>query len=79
VTRIEKALNQLFGRERLTVKLETLRLMAQDYAEWHREPSPLPAKIDTMAYSYHYICWGEDSWTALGDFSNAWYSYAKHI
>ncbi len=58
---------------------ETLRLMAQDYADRHKEPPPLPATIDTMAYTYQRICQGEDPWTALGDFSNAWYGYAKHI
>ena len=58
---------------------ETLRLMAQDYADRHKEPLPLPATIDTMAYAYQRICHGEDPWTALGDFSNAWYGYAKHI
>ena len=61
------------------MKFETLRLMAQDYADRHKEPPPLPATIDTMAYAYQRICQGEDPWTALGDFSNAWYGYAKHI
>jgi hypothetical protein len=58
---------------------ETLRLMAQDYADRHKEPPPLPATIDTMAYTFQRICQGEDPWTALGDFSNAWYGYAKQI
>jgi len=61
------------------MRFETLRLMAQDYADRHREPPPLPATIDTMAYAFQRICQGEDPWTALGDFSNAWYGYAKHI
>ena len=61
------------------MKFETLRLMAQDYADRYREPPPLPATIDTMAYAYERIWQGEDPWTALGDFSNAWYGYAKHI
>lgn len=61
------------------MKFELLRLMAQDYADRHKEPPPLPATIDTMAYAYQRICQGEDPWTALGDFSNAWYGYAKHI
>ena len=60
------------------MKFETLRLMAQDYAERHKEPSLLPATIDTMAYAYQRICQGEDLWMALGDFTNAWYGYAKH-
>ena len=33
------------------MKFETLRLMAQDYADRHKEPPPLPATIDTMAYA----------------------------
>src|SRR6266702_4639249 len=61
------------------MKFETFRLMAQDYADRHKEPPSLPATIDTMAYAYQRICQGEDPWTALGDFSNAWYGYAKHI
>ena len=61
------------------MKFETLRLMAQDYADQHKEPPPLPATIDSMTYAYQRICHGEDPWTALGDFSNAWYGYAKHI
>jgi hypothetical protein len=61
------------------MKFETLRLMAQDYADRHKEPQSLPATVDTMAYAYQRICQGEDPWTALGDFSNAWYGYAKHI
>ena len=61
------------------MKFETLRLMAQDYADRHKEPPSLPAIIDTMASAYQRICQGEDPWTALGDFSNAWYGYGKHI
>ena len=61
------------------MSFETLRMMAQDYADRHKEPPSLPATIDTMAYAYQRICRGEDPWTALGDFSNAWYGYAKHI
>ena len=61
------------------MKFETLRLMAQDYADRHEEPQPLPSMIDTMAHAYQRICQGEDPWTALGDFSNAWYGYAKHM
>jgi hypothetical protein len=32
-----------------------------------------------MARAYSEICAGEDPWTALGNFTNAWYGYAKHI
>jgi hypothetical protein len=61
------------------MSFEILRLMAQEYADRHKEPQSLPAIIDTMAYAYQRICQGEDHWTALGDFSNAWYGYARHI
>ncbi len=61
------------------MKFETHRLMAQDYTDRHSTPSSLPATIDTMAYAYRRICQGEDPWTALGDFSNAWYGYGKHL
>jgi hypothetical protein len=61
------------------MKFETLRMMAQDYADRHKEPQSLPVTSDTMTYAYQRICQGEDPWTALGDFSNAWYGYAKHI
>src|SRR5258708_15741750 len=61
------------------MSFEMLRLMAQEYAERHKEPQALPATIDSMAYAYQRICQGEDPWTALGDFSNVWYGYARHI
>ncbi len=61
------------------MSFEILRMMAQEYADRHKEPQTLPATIDTLAYAYQRICQGEDPWTALGDFSNAWYGYAKHI
>lgn len=35
--------------------------------------------IQTMARAYQQICAGEDPWTALGNFTNAWYDYAKDI
>ena len=35
-----------------------------------------PAIMQTMAWAYQQICAGEDPWTALGNFSNAWYGYA---
>ncbi len=50
------------------MSFEILRLMAQEYADQHKEPQALPAPIDTMAYAYQRICQGEDPWTALGDF-----------
>jgi hypothetical protein len=37
----------------------------------------MPKTIHTMAQAYQDICAGEDPWTALGNFANAWYDYAK--
>ncbi len=37
----------------------------------------MPKMIHTMARAYQEICAGEDPWTALGNFTNAWYDYAK--
>ena len=37
----------------------------------------MPKTIHTMARAYEHICAGEDPWTALGNFTNAWYDYAK--
>jgi hypothetical protein len=39
----------------------------------------MPKTIQTMAWAYKQICVGEDPWTALGNFTNAWYDYAKDI
>ncbi len=39
----------------------------------------MPKTIQTMAWAYQQICAGEDPWTALGNFRNAWYDYARHI
>jgi hypothetical protein len=61
------------------MKFETLHLMAQDYADRHKEPPSFPATIDTLAYAYQRNCQGEDPWTVMGNFSNAWYGYARHI
>ena len=33
--------------------------------------------LQTMARAYQQICEGEDPWTALGNFTNAWYGHAK--
>jgi hypothetical protein len=38
----------------------------------------MPKTIETMVLAYEQICAGEDPWTALGNFTNAWYDYAKH-
>lgn len=35
--------------------------------------------VQTMAWAYRQICAGEDPWTALGNFTNAWYDYAKNM
>ena len=58
---------------------ETLRAMAQAYDEKTKEPPLLPATVETMRWAYEQICTGEDPWTALGNFTNAWYGYAKHV
>ncbi|MEO8956409.1 MAG: hypothetical protein ABI396_12540 [Ktedonobacteraceae bacterium] len=39
----------------------------------------MPKTMQTMAWAYQQICAGEDPWTALGNFTNAWYDYAKDI
>ena len=39
----------------------------------------MPKTVQTMAWAYQQICAGEDPWTALGNFTNAWYDYAKDI
>lgn len=39
----------------------------------------MPKTIQTMAWAYEQICKGDDPWTALGNFTNAWYGYAKDI
>lgn len=56
-----------------------VRLTVPLYEENTQEPPILPKIIETMAWAYHEICIGEDPWTALGNFTNAWYGYAKHI
>lgn len=38
-----------------------------------------PGTIQTMARAYQQICAGEDPWTALGNFTNAWYDYAQDM
>ena len=58
---------------------ETLQAMAQAYDDKTKEPPLLPATIETMRWAYEQICTGEDPWTALGNFTNAWYGYAKHL
>ena len=37
----------------------------------------MPKTLQTMARAYQQICAGEDPWTALGNFKNAWYDYAR--
>jgi hypothetical protein len=36
-----------------------------------------PKTIQTMTRAFQQICDGEDPWTALGNFRNAWFGYAK--
>ena len=50
------------------MSFEILRLMAQEYADRHKESPSLSATLDTMAYAYQRICQGEDPWTAWGIF-----------
>jgi hypothetical protein len=52
-------------------------IMARTYQDKEQEPPPMPATIQTMRRAYTDICQGEDPWTALGNFTNAWYDYAK--
>jgi hypothetical protein len=61
------------------MKFETLKAMSQAYNEQKKEPPVLPRTIHTMAWAYNEICAGEDPWTALGNFTNAWYGYGTHI
>jgi hypothetical protein len=37
----------------------------------------MPKTVQTMARIYQHICAGEDPWTALGNFTSAWYDYAR--
>jgi hypothetical protein len=34
-------------------------------------------QLQTMSKAFSEICAGERSWTALGNFMNYWYEYAK--
>ena len=61
------------------MKFETLQAMARTYYNMMQEPPILPATIETVTWAYDEICAGEDPWTALGNFTNAWYGYAKHL
>ena len=45
--------------------------------EKSRNRTNLPGKIQTMRRAFQQICDGEDPWTALGNFRNAWFGYAK--
>lgn len=59
--------------------LNMFEIMARIYQDKKQEPPILPATIQTMKRAYAEICQGEDPWTALGNFTNAWYDYAKNI
>lgn len=61
------------------MKFEMLKALAQAYGDQKNRPPRLPRKIQTMAQAYREICMGEDPWTALGNFTNAWYGYGSHI
>lgn len=64
---------------RSSPQYEMLQAMAQAYYEQRQEPPVLPATLETMKWAYEQICAGEDPWTALGNFTNAWFGYAKHL
>jgi hypothetical protein len=61
------------------MSFEMLKSLAQAYGEQKKKPPRLPKKVQTIEQAYKDICTGEDPWTALGNFTNAWYGYAKHI
>jgi len=61
----------------MTPKMIQLTMPLQQ--ESTQEPLILPATIETISWAYYEICAGEDPWTALGNFTNAWYGYAKSI
>jgi hypothetical protein len=61
----------------MTLKMVKLNIPIQE--ESVQDPPILPRTIQTMTWAYHGICAGEDPWTALGNFTNAWYGYAKHM
>lgn len=55
-------------------------IMARAYQDKEQEePPPMPATVQTMTRAYAEMCQGEDPWTALGNFTNAWYDYAKMV
>ncbi len=59
--------------------LKMVKLTMPIQVEKAQESPILPRTIETMAWAYNEICAGEDPWTALGNFTNAWYGYAKHM
>jgi hypothetical protein len=76
---LQKKSSISFPRVRASLRYETLRTMAQAYHEQKQEPPVLPITLETMKWAYEQICAGEDPWTALGNFTNAWFGYAKHL
>lgn len=56
---------------------EAIQLLAQMHEEWMRQSSAISRPLETMQWAYQQICSGEDPWTGLGNFSHAWYGYAK--
>ncbi len=56
---------------------ETRKLLAQMYEESIQDTSTSARPLETMRQAYQQICAGEDPWTGLGNFSHAWYGYAK--
>lgn len=59
--------------------LKMVNLIVPIQEERAQDPPILLGTIETMTWAYDEICAGEDPWTALGNFTNAWYGYAKHM
>ena len=59
------------------MKPETIKLLAQMHEELMQASSTSSRPLETMKWAYQQICSGEDPWTGLGNFSHAWYGYAK--
>ncbi|MGB8347545.1 MAG: hypothetical protein WCD86_21870 [Ktedonobacteraceae bacterium] len=51
----------------------------ENYLSQLGQQTMMPGTIQTMSRAYTQICAGEDPWTALGNFTNAWYDYARNI
>lgn len=61
------------------MNFEKLKVLALAYREQKKRQSAQPKQPRTMTKAYADICAGEDPWTALGNFSNAWFGYATQM